>query len=90
MKKHMCLIITIIVIALILCIPVPEGPYDDGGTYSYNALLYKVVVWNKHTIILDESGKSSTAIPHGTVSVYLFPYNLKSIDNLFKMELASK
>lgn len=90
MKKRISLIIIVIVIALVLCIPIPLGPYDDGGTRTYNALLYKIVVWNNNTFIMDESGNAVYAIPRGKTSIYLFPNNLKSIDDLLEMELANK
>ena len=73
MKKK----IAIILIILILFVPIPGGPYKDGGTKTYTALTYKVVVWNR----LDEA----ESVVHKT-SIHFFPDNFKSIDELWELE----
>ncbi len=50
MKKVVLITAAIILlIALILLIPIPKGSYDDGGTREYEAVLYKIVHWNRLT-----------------------------------------
>jgi len=90
MKKKIWLIPVIIVllIAIVLLLPVPQGSYDDGGTRDYNALTYKIVRWNKIIIEQDENGHPI----HDTyckTSVFWYPDNLKSIDELWEMERAN-
>jgi hypothetical protein len=74
MKKKIWIII---VILLVLITPIPGGTYKDGGTKEYKALSYRIVVWNR---LMDVDG-----FYHKT-SVYWFPDNFKSIDELWKME----
>ena len=64
-------------ILLFLIIPIPGGRYRDGGTKEYKALTYKIVVWNRLL------GEGSTC--HKT-SVFWFPNNFKSIDELWELE----
>lgn len=78
MKKKIWVIIIII---LILIIPIPTGRYRDGGTKEYKALVYRIVVWNR---LLEES-----SVYHKT-SVFWFPQNLKSIDELWELEYDQK
>ncbi len=77
MKKHIKLIIALALVALILFVPIPVSMARDGGTRVYAALTYKVVVWNR---ILDEDGV------YRKTSVYLFPDNFKTIDELWALE----
>ena len=56
----------LIAVILILLFPV-QNKYKDGGTKTYTALTYKVIIWNKL------NGK------HGT-EIYLFPQNYHSLD----------
>ncbi len=91
MKKRLWLItiIAVALLALILFTPIPQGAYDDGGTRDYNALTYKIVKWNKITAAVDETGETV----HNTykkTSVYWFPDNLKSIGELWKMEIGEE
>ena len=67
----------IILIILVLIIPIPGGRYRDGGTKEYKSLIYRVVVWN-HLM-----GDGST---YYKTSVFWFPDNYKSIDELWKIE----
>lgn len=90
MKKKI-IIPTIIVIALLLVLflPVPQGSYDDGGTRDYAALTYKIVKWNRISIAIDEDGQLSNNTYQKT-SVFWYPDNQKSIDELWQMELENK
>ena len=65
-----------VVFLAILVIPIPTGPYRDGGTREYTALTYKIVDWNRLT------GDST----YDKTKVYFFPYNFKSIDSLWYYE----
>ena len=56
-KKILIPIISIVVLAAVLFLPIPQGSYDDGGTRDYNALTYKIVRWNKIMVELDENGQ---------------------------------
>lgn len=73
MKKTIWVIILIL---LVLIIPIPGGIYKDGGTKVFNALTYKIVVWNRLFV---------EGTYHKT-SLFWFPNNFKSIDDLWKME----
>lgn len=76
MKKK--LIIAAVCILAVLFTPVPTETYKDGGTRTYTALTYKVVKWRRaaseHTIFI-------------YTSVYWFPDNFKTLDELWEMEL---
>lgn len=77
MKKKIILIASVILILLILFLPIPRGTYKDGGTKDYCALTYRIVVWNR------------LISPFGTyhkTSVFWFPDNFKSIDELWEIE----
>ena len=76
MKKKLWIPIVIVVFLAILVIPIPTGPYRDGGTREYTALTYKIVDWNRLT------GDSTYDKTKG----YFFPYNFKSIDSLWYYE----
>jgi hypothetical protein len=45
MKKWLWIAALAILVALLL--PIPQPPYDDGGTREYVALTYKIVDWNR-------------------------------------------
>ena len=64
-------------ILAIFIVPIPSEVYKDGGSQEYTALTYKVVHWNR--LVED-------AITHKT-SIYFFPDNFKSIDELWQEEL---
>ncbi len=88
-KKILIPVIIIVVLAAVLFLPIPQGSYDDGGTCDYNALTYKIVRWNKITVELDENGQPV----HNTyrkTSVFWYPDNQKSIDELWQMEMAKQ
>lgn len=77
MKKRTWIIILAAVLLLaILFVPIPKGPYKDGGTREYSALTYKVVHWNR----LTAEGV------HEATRLYLFPHNFQSVDRLWEKE----
>ena len=86
MKK---ILIIIFVIVLILIVPIPMGTYKDGGTKVWAALTYKVVKWNRLLPLefanYDNPDIQDTCL-HKT-SIYKFPDNLSSLDDLFDMEM---
>ncbi len=79
--KKIHVILIAVLLLLVLFLPIPGQVYKDGGTRTYNALTYKIVVWNRLTGVEDE-------VYHKT-SVYWLPYNNLSIDELWEMECAS-
>lgn len=86
MKKRIIISLMIIIaLALVLLLPILGESYDDGGTREYNALTYKIVVWNKMFVVEDESGEQRSATYQNT-SVYWYPDNQKSIDELWEIE----
>ncbi len=88
-KKILIPVIIIFVLAVILFLPIPQGSYDDGGTRDYNALTYKIVRWNKIVVESDEKGQPIHDTYRKT-SVFWYPDNQKSIDELWQMEIADK
>ena len=75
MKKK--ILIVIIVLLAVLFFPIPTT-YKDGGTKTYTSLTYKYIKWNK-MMDIDEPDYTGT-------SLYLFPRNFMSIDDLFELE----
>ncbi len=86
MKKKIIIIAAILLFLLILFLPVPRGTYRDGGTKDYRALTYRVVVWNRLTDRIGEDGAAEEHCTYHKTSVYWFPENFKSIDELWKAE----
>ena len=84
MKKAICTALAVLL--SVLFIPIPKGTFDDGGTREYAALTYKIVVWNKINITIDENGKIIDDRYHKT-SVFWYPDNQKSIDELWQIEM---
>ncbi len=74
----------LIILLLILTVPIPAGIYKDGGTRDYRALAYRIVVWNR--MLSDEEMRVYHTDTYHRTSFYLFPYNFKSIDELWKIE----
>lgn len=85
MKKGIIIGI-IIVVLLILFLPVLKGTYEDGGTRDYCALTYKIVVWNKEIVEVNEDGSGGEVNTYHKTSVFWFPDNFKSIGDLWKIE----
>ena len=77
MRKKMILIaLAVLLLAAVLFVPIPRGPYEDGGTREYASLSYKVVKWNRLTEV----------DTYEATKVYWFPDNFKSIDELWEQE----
>ena len=75
-----------VLILLILFLPIPRGTYKDGGTKDYCALTYRIIVWNRLT---DDSGRDAfegELTTYHNTSVFWFPANFKSIDELWEIE----
>ena len=86
-KKTFEILLIVIIAALVLFVPIPRGPYDDGGTMEYVALTYRIVVWNSYYTKYDENGKAVGIDKYNETSVYLFPDNFKGLTELWLMEL---
>ena len=79
-KKAIIISVSVVlIICAVLFVPIPGSVYDDGGTREYNALTYKIVVWNRLT--------GSGVYRH--TSVYWFGDRYKSIDELWDMKKES-
>lgn len=91
MKKTIIisLVVVVVLVLAVLFFPVYQGSYDDGGTREYQALTYKLVVWNKLVDVVDSNGEADTGICE-KVSVFWYPDSQKSIDELWEMALADK
>ena len=85
-KRHTIIGLLLIVLVLILFVPIPNGSYDDGGTREYTALTYKIVKWNRLTPTHNEDGNIADIDTYSKTSVYWFPNNSKSIDELWEIE----
>lgn len=85
MKKLMIKIAVTVIILLILFIPIPHGTYKDGGTKDFSALTYRIVVWNRINAEIDKGNNVKKVTYHKT-SVFRFPDNFKSIDELWEIE----
>lgn len=80
-------ILIIFFIALVLFLPVPQVSYDDGGTREFSAMTYKIVKWNR---LLPKKGNVERIDIYSKTSIYWFPDNFKSIDELWELEYQSK
>lgn len=90
MKKTIIIVgIAAVLLLAILFVPIYQGTYDDGGTCVYNALTYKLVVWNKLYAYIDNNGDFVSGIYQKT-SVFRIPDNNKSIDELWKIEIGNR
>lgn len=75
MKKRMFLIIFLILIFIIVClIPIKK---IDGNIVSYNAILYKYIIWNEESLYGNEASNE----------IHIFPFNFKSLDSYRKKNL---
>ena len=82
MKKRIIIIAVIVLALLIMFLPIPRGTYRDGGTKDYGALTYRIVVWNRLNEQINEDGYDT----YHKTSVFWFPDNFKSIDELWEIE----
>lgn len=86
MKKRIITIAVILLALIILYLPIPHGTYRDGGTKDYTALTYRIVVWNRLTDEIETDAPAGEIGKYHKRSVYWFPDNFKSIDELWKIE----
>ena len=82
MKKRIIILAIIVLALLIMFLPIPRGTYRDGGTKDYSALTYRIVVWNRLNEQINEEGSDK----YHKTSVFWFPDNFKSIDELWEIE----
>ena len=87
MKKTKIVIAAVLGLLLLFFLPVPKGPYDDGGTREYRALTYTVVVWNK---LIGAPGEADDVTRYRKTSVFWYPDNCSRIDELWKLEQSGK
>ena len=77
MKKKWKRILIICLLLAVLLVPIREA-WKDGGTVTYTSLTYKYIRWNCMRDV-DEENYTGT-------SIYFFPKNFKSLDELFELE----
>ena len=82
MNKHKKkMLITILTIVLILCcLPFAKTTMEDGGTWVYMAVGYKVVDWNRY-----QTGSDDKIYRHQNTCVYPFPLNFLGEKKLWEM-----
>lgn len=90
MKKKIIICVGIVLaFGLVFFMPIPQGAYDDGGTRAYAALTYKLVQWNRMISVYNADGRMERVDRYQETSVYWFPDNLRSIDELCEMEYSN-
>ncbi|MGM9625194.1 MAG: hypothetical protein ACI3XM_05745 [Eubacteriales bacterium] len=77
-KKLLWILAAAAVLLCVLFVPIPQSPYDDGGTRVYTALTYKIVDWNR----LYADGVYQNTVLYGPADMH------RSIDELWEMESA--
>ncbi len=90
MKKKTKTIITIVSVCLIaaLFLPYQVLMYEDGGSVEYRAIAYKLVFWDFFDTVYGSDGNIERLEKTEKTALYFFPDNLKSIDELKKIERA--
>ncbi|MBQ8817519.1 MAG: hypothetical protein IJZ83_03000 [Clostridia bacterium] len=86
MKKRIVIIVAIVLVLLvILFVPFDRDYVEDGGTRTYTALTYKVVKWERvgEVYYTDGTIEKNT---YSKTSIFWFPDNFKSIDELWEIE----
>jgi len=86
MKKGIVISIIAVVVLLALFLPIPNEPYDDGGTREYCALTYKIVAWNRLIAEVNEDGSAREINRYSKTSVFWLPENFKKYDELWEIE----
>ncbi len=87
MKKKIWTVILVVI--LFLVVPIPAGPYKDGGTKEYKAMTYRVIKWNK-LLNIQYTDLDFPEFQHGCfhkTSVYWFPDNFESQRKLYDSEI---
>ncbi len=73
MKKKIMTVICLVLVALVLLVPIPVN-YKDGGTVSYNAVLYSVTKVHSMIVRTGDDGEFEPGYAVGTrVRVLIFP-----------------
>ena len=73
MKKKIITVLCLVMVALVLLVPIPVH-YKDGGTVSYNAVLYSVTKVHSITSRYADDGELEVGHNVGTrVRVLIFP-----------------
>ena len=80
-RKRIAIILLAAAAVIIPFVPYQTRTAEDGGTREYNALAYKAVTWNRIT-----AGEGEEPKFYRNTSVYWFPENLKTLDELWKAE----
>ena len=78
-------IVTVLLLA-VLFVPIYQGIYDDGGTRVYQALTYKLVVWNRIYHGGDNNGNFVSG-KYQRTSILWFSDADKSLNELWKVEM---
>ncbi len=95
-KKGKRVVLIVLLLLAVLLVPIPSAPYTDGGTRTFTSLTYKIVKWN---ILLNKPEKPDVIGPdtaesiinfkpkyfHKT-SIYFFPKNYLSLEDLYEIE----
>lgn len=69
MKKRLLLVVLFIFFLIIVClIPIKK---KDGNIVSYNAILYKYIIWNEESLYGNEASNE----------LHIFPFNFKSLSS---------
>ncbi len=89
-KRILLIALGALLVAAVLFVPFSAVTYEDGGTREYAALTYKVVVWKRLEAEHDAEGKIAAINQYKNTTVYFFPDNLKSIDELWDIEQAHR
>ena len=84
-RRIIAVVIVAAVILTVLFLPIPKGTYDDGGTREYMALTYRIIVWNKIFLEINEDGSSAETTGYHKTSVFWFK-NDKSLGELWEIE----
>jgi len=85
-KRVVIIVVAVLALLLTLFLPIPGGSYDDGGTREYTALTYKIIRWKRLVSVHDENGEIASIDTYEATSVFLFPDNFKSVDELWEIE----
>ncbi len=93
MKKKILISAVTIVLLAALFVPIPAGTLHDGGTREYQAITYKLVVWNKNITEVFDNANGTQSVAHigayHKASLYWFADAYKDMDELWEIERAN-
>ena len=78
-KKSIFIALLVVLVLFLMFFPFYHGTYEDGGTRDYQAMTYRIIVWNR---LLSHHGK------YHKTSVYWFADTFKPIEELWEIERA--